>query len=298
MAGAVRRCWEAVVRALSCCFDDPDHVPSQSLLTDHHEASVQQSVLSLPLEPAAPPSATAGSSSPQPAAPVQPWSPPSSASQHSPVESPKADPLAGTVPASSTVDTLETYNAMLGALASQSRREVKRSDSIELNIETCAVCLSDIVLGPQAALRRMGAIPPGEQPRHFDCGHMLHADCYAVYICSHGRACPICKLDQPGAKTARDLLRAQASSRDGSPEPAPTPARIASRSAARDVLAGPSGGREHDGGGGHEDGEDDSYEEDEGEEGEDEWAAAALAREEREMQLAVHASMQDARRLE
>lgn len=125
----------------------------------------------------------------------------------------KADPLAGTVPASLTVDSLESYNAMLGALATQG--EVKRSDSLELNIETCAVCCSDIVLGPQAALKRM-VIPPGEAPRHFDCGHMLHADCFAVYICSHGRSCPICKLDRATAKSARELLRMH--SGEGSPQ--------------------------------------------------------------------------------
>lgn len=265
-------------------------MPSQSLLTDHHEASVQQSVLSLPLEPATAPGPTAGS---QPAGPVQPWTPPSSASQHSTMESSKADPLTGTVPASSTVDSLETYNAMLGALALQSQRDGKRSDSIELNIETCAVCLSDIVLGPQSALKRMGTIPPGEAPRHFDCGHMLHADCYAVYICSHGRSCPICKLDRPGAKTARDLLRSQADDRDASPELAPAPASVGSRSAPQNVRAGPSR-RERNGCGGDEDGADDLYEE-EGEEG---WAAEDLAREERELQLAVQASMQDARRLD
>jgi hypothetical protein len=210
------------------------------------------------------------------------------------MESPKADPLAGTVPASSTVDSIETYNAMLGAVALQSQRDMKRSDSIELNIETCAVCLSDIVLGPQSALKRMRAIPPGEAPRHFDCGHVLHADCYAVYIYSHGRSCPICKLDRPGAKTARDLLRGQAGDRDASPELAPAHAHTGSHSALQNVRAGPSS---TDRDSGDEDGENDLCAA-EGEEGEEGWEAEDLAREEREVQLAVQASMQDARRYE
>lgn len=43
-------------------------------------------------------------------------------------------------------------------------------------------------------VRRM-KIPPGEAPRHFECGHALHADCYTIYVCSAGHACPICALD-------------------------------------------------------------------------------------------------------
>ena len=38
---------------------------------------------------------------------------------------------------------------------------------------------------------------PGEAPRHFECGHCLHADCFAVYVASanSGHTCPTCALD-------------------------------------------------------------------------------------------------------
>ena len=35
------------------------------------------------------------------------------------------------------------------------------------------------------------------QPSHFACGHALHKDCFAIYACSQGWSCPICKLEQP-----------------------------------------------------------------------------------------------------
>ena len=49
-------------------------------------------------------------------------------------------------------------------------------------------------------------IPPGEQPRHFECGHALHADCFADYVLSSGHVCPICALDRSTTASARSTL--------------------------------------------------------------------------------------------
>jgi len=149
-------CWEAFLRAFSCCLDDRevDHVPSQSLLNGHAESSVQQSVLGAhQLEPAL---QTASESQAPASGGTPPWTPPSAVSQ--PIAQ-KADPLSDTLPTSSTVESLESYNAMVGSLASQG--DIPRSGSVELNVETCAVCCSEIILGPQSALKNL-KIPPGE----------------------------------------------------------------------------------------------------------------------------------------
>ena len=224
----------SILRVCTCCVDDRDiDVPSQSLLppAQQNTHSVERSA---PTEDGSAPAPTAAP-----------------ATARSPSAAPKGDPLAGTVPASSTVDSLESYNAMLGSLASAG--EIARPASVaaeDLNVEVCAVCCSDIVLGPQSAIKLM-SIPPGDAPRHFDCGHVLHADCFAVYICSHGHACPICKLDPSRRRDGR-----------------------------RDGAAGTDAGA---GGAGAEGGE----ERDDSELGEDEWAL----QEERDVQASIAASL-------
>ena len=100
--------------------------------------------------------------------------------------------------ASPTIGSLEMYNAMLGLSGPlDADDEGKDGPYSALNTETCSICCSEIILGPQEAVSKM-SIPPGEKPRHFECGHALHADCYAVYICSSrsGHACPICAIER------------------------------------------------------------------------------------------------------
>ena len=48
---------------------------------------------------------------------------------------------------------------------------------------------------------------PGEKARHFECGHPLHADCFAVYVCSaaNGHTCPICTLDRPSVRNSNTV---------------------------------------------------------------------------------------------
>jgi len=235
----------SILRVCTCCVDDRDiDVPSQSLLppAQQNTHSVERSA---PTEDGSAPAPTAAP-----------------ATARSPSAAPKGDPLAGTVPASSTVDSLESYNAMLGSLASAG--EIARPASVaaeDLNVEVCAVCCSDIVLGPQSAIKLM-SIPPGDAPRHFDCGHVLHADCFAVYICSHGHACPICKLDPSRGADS------------------PEQRSVARGGAGCDGAAGTDAGA---GGAGAEGGE----ERDDSELGEDEWAL----QEERDVQASIAASL-------
>ena len=99
---------------------------------------------------------------------------------------------------SPTVGSLEMYNAMLGLSGRLDDEELQgRGADPSLNTETCSICCSEIILGPQEAVARM-QIPPGERPRHFECGHALHSDCFAVYTCSSpsGHACPICAIER------------------------------------------------------------------------------------------------------
>ncbi len=77
----------------------------------------------------------------------------------------------------------QEYNDLIGASsAADAEAEVDRSG---LNVETCPICCSDIILGPQHAIATM-TIPPGQEPRHFECGHALHSDCFAIYTVSCG----------------------------------------------------------------------------------------------------------------
>ena len=64
------------------------------------------------------------------------------------------------------------YNSLLGRTPLEERVSDTADaswDGAPLNVETCAICSSDIVLGPAEAVSRM-QIPVGEQPRHFACG--------------------------------------------------------------------------------------------------------------------------------
>lgn len=97
---------------------------------------------------------------------------------------------------------VQYYNSLIGAKADDAPPDTDASDyKGELNTETCVICTSEIILGPQEAIRAL-RVPPGEAPRHFECGHALHSDCFAVYICSarSGHACPICALDRDSAE--------------------------------------------------------------------------------------------------
>jgi hypothetical protein len=98
------------------------------------------------------------------------------------------------------IDSLEVYNSLLGQASTLAHDKKEEMDLSKLNTAECVICCSEIVLGPHEAVVAM-CIPPGEMPRHFECGHALHRDCYAVYLCSskRGGACPICALERsPG----------------------------------------------------------------------------------------------------
>ena len=96
----------------------------------------------------------------------------------------------------------QEYNDLIGASsAADAEAEVDRSG---LNVETCPICCSDIILGPQHAIATM-TIPPGQEPRHFECGHALHSDCFAIYTVSSGHACPVCAVD--GSARRREAAR-------------------------------------------------------------------------------------------
>ena len=101
--------------------------------------------------------------------------------------------------ASPTIDSVEAYMRRVGAAAD----EASELDLRGLNTETCAICCAEIILGPQHAIAEM-SIPPGERPAHFECGHALHADCFAVYTLSSGSACPVCKLERSSAPPPDD----------------------------------------------------------------------------------------------
>ena len=126
-----------------------------------------------------------------------------SACDHGASQAASASKLSSTVSTSTghsspTVGSLEMYNAMLGLSGRLDDEELQgRGADPSLNTETCSICCSEIILGPQEAVARM-QIPPGERPRHFECGHALHSDCFAVYTCSSpsGHACPICAIER------------------------------------------------------------------------------------------------------
>uniref|UniRef100_A0A7S2H210 RING-type domain-containing protein n=1 Tax=Haptolina brevifila TaxID=156173 RepID=A0A7S2H210_9EUKA len=88
-----------------------------------------------------------------------------------------------------TVTSLEMYNRLLGAPPS-----TDAPPSASLNTETCPICCDEIMLGPHHLVVEM-KLPPGEAPQHFECGHALHADCFASYTLSRGRQCPICAVE-------------------------------------------------------------------------------------------------------
>eukprot|EP00320_Phaeocystis_rex_P006847 CAMPEP_0119075600 /NCGR_PEP_ID=MMETSP1178-20130426/81794_1 /TAXON_ID=33656 /ORGANISM="unid sp, Strain CCMP2000" /LENGTH=235 /DNA_ID=CAMNT_0007057835 /DNA_START=54 /DNA_END=758 /DNA_ORIENTATION=- len=105
------------------------------------------------------------------------------------------------------VQSLEMYNGMFSgdAKGKEEADSVARAAGVEpseLHIEACAICCDDIILGPNAAVLKM-KIPEGERPAHFACGHALHKDCFAIYACSSGWSCPICKLEEPASATER-----------------------------------------------------------------------------------------------
>jgi hypothetical protein len=123
---------------------------------------------------------------------------------------------------SPTVDSLDAYNAMVSGGGASEVSE--RLGDMELNTETCPICCEMIILGPQQARRDAPAhtsrtllhacrprsqaierlfVPEGELPRHFACGHALHADCYAIYTCSK-RQCPVCAVD--GSEVPREYM--------------------------------------------------------------------------------------------
>ena len=97
----------------------------------------------------------------------------------------------------------QAYNSLVGEKDHESAGGGQLAAEYEgtLHTETSCVCTSEIILGPQEAVRQL-KIAPGEAPRHFECGHALHSDCYAVYICSarSGHVCPICALDRHSAE--------------------------------------------------------------------------------------------------
>jgi len=91
------------------------------------------------------------------------------------------------------VASLEMYNSLIGA-SSGALPAVDPAYASELNTEACAICCEDIILGPHHLVVEM-KLPPGEAPRHFECGHALHSDCFALYAATSGRSCPICAVE-------------------------------------------------------------------------------------------------------
>ena len=108
------------------------------------------------------------------------------------------------------VTSVDAYNELLGATR-QASSSLADASEIELNLDTCPVCCDELVLGPRSCFETL-KVSPGEMPRHFECGHALHVDCYAIYIASQGRSCPICKLGHSAARHARELIGGDAAS--------------------------------------------------------------------------------------
>ena len=126
-------------------------------------------------------------------------SPAAEAAASTPPPPPAVDAADVFLSASPTIDSVEAYMRRVGAAAD----EASELDLRGLNTETCAICCAEIILGPQHAIAEM-SIPPGERPAHFECGHALHADCFAVYTLSSGSACPVCKLERSSAPPPDD----------------------------------------------------------------------------------------------
>ena len=104
---------------------------------------------------------------------------------------------------SPVVGSLEMYNALLGGRSALETALDKGKYEGELNTETCPICCEEMVLGPQEAVTQM-CLPAGELPRHFECGHALHSDCFAMYVMSSGHTCPICALEGGPPRTQQE----------------------------------------------------------------------------------------------
>lgn len=104
----------------------------------------------------------------------------------------------------------QAYNRLIGSPETASDATHERAS--ELNTETCPICTEEIILGPHHLVLDMKR-PPGEAPMHFECGHALHADCFAIYVSSKGRQCPICMVESshtaPNPQPARRRQRRQ-----------------------------------------------------------------------------------------
>ncbi len=223
------------LRKFLCCLANDDDAPSQSLLSAQHTESAAVApplIAETPPDGVETPASAAGEPScahlemddamsrPPADGPIEDWtvsaargaeprrveppprspSPAAEAAASTPPPPPAVDAADVFLSASPTIDSVEAYMRRVGAAAD----EASELDLRGLNTETCAICCAEIILGPQHAIAEM-SIPPGERPAHFECGHALHADCFAIYCASGGgRSCPICALDAADAGGGRD----------------------------------------------------------------------------------------------
>ena len=222
------------LRKFLCCLANDDDAPSQSLLSAQHTessavappllAEQQPDGVETPASAAGEPSCAHlemddAMSRPPADGPIEDWtvsaargaeprraeppprtpSPAAEAAASTPPPPPAVDAADVFLSASPTIDSVEAYMRRVGAAAD----EASELDLRGLNTETCAICCAEIILGPQHAIAEM-SIPPGERPAHFECGHALHADCFAVYTLSSGSACPVCKLERSSAPPPDD----------------------------------------------------------------------------------------------
>ena len=222
------------LRKFLCCLANDDDAPSQSLLSAQHTESAAVApplIAETPPDGVETPASAAGEPScahlemddamsrPPADGPIEDWtvsaargaeprraeppprspSPAAEAAASTPPPPPAVDAADVFLSASPTIDSVEAYMRRVGAAAD----EASELDLRGLNTETCAICCAEIILGPQHAIAEM-SIPPGERPAHFECGHALHADCFAVYTLSSGSACPVCKLERSSAPPPDD----------------------------------------------------------------------------------------------
>ena len=222
------------LRKFLCCLANDDDAPSQSLLSAQHTESAavappllaeqQPDGVETPASAAGEPSCAHlevddAMGRPPADGPIEDWtvfaargaeprrveppprspSPAAEAAASTPPPPPAVDAANVFLSASPTIDSVEAYMRRVGAAAD----EASELDLRGLNTETCAICCAEIILGPQHAIAEM-SIPPGERPAHFECGHALHADCFAVYTLSSGSACPVCKLERSSAPPPDD----------------------------------------------------------------------------------------------
>ena len=222
------------LRKFLCCLANDDDAPSQSLLSHQGPegaavappllAEQQPDGVETPASAAGEPSCAHlemddAMSRPPADGPIEDWtvsaargaeprraeppprtpSPAAEAAASTPPPPPAVDAADVFLSASPTIDSVEAYMRRVGAAAD----EASELDLRGLNTETCAICCAEIILGPQHAIAEM-SIPPGERPAHFECGHALHADCFAVYTLSSGSACPVCKLERSSAPPPDD----------------------------------------------------------------------------------------------